>query len=943
MSETIKLQQEAIYEMLSTEVSYIRQILTMTDIFMTSINILKSSQRDGIFNDIDMDKLFSNIQDVLHGNLLFWKEILLPIKLKLQQSGLPMSPSDLKNGFINFDFYFKPYLHYVLDQKTSAEYFKQKFSRDDLFQYLITWIEANFTNRLSFSDLTIKPLQRLTRYKLLLEAIQKKTHDAQPKNDLQEMIQKVATFVNRVNSKLHNQEQEERVRQINDRIGPYENVLAPPELTSILQEYNRDSMSNRLNLLEDMPLHVRGYRRQIIQQGPMKMKDSKNSQDVYCYLFSDMFLITKGSKRGGSTNNSSLSMISNDGQTNRTTSNITNKILKSPIRIDRIDVREYDRRGGSGSSSSNSAEPNTASFIAIIFSEYNLIESAYLFQTNLSKQWIENIRRTKANFHLLMEESKIKFQNLHNPISPPCCPTLTNTIHQSLPSLSLPLMESPSFKTNDSNSLTNDNQRLSKVESNVFKIVEQTRRNSRTDRKNFGRYFTADGTSTHGTTPTSSSPIKQMLSSSTTIIKRMSWNNDQTMEKNDSSLITNSFRSVHSSSGVSSTGSFLFSTDEDSSITTTSSSIPSIVPSIKNNEWDEKSLASTVTETDDQLIQSSLDNQQQQNLISEDSIKNNLENKNNEHLITQMSPSSTSTLISNNQTLIEPTSSITTDISSPESSLRRIPYPSVRKRNQTHYRSVLHQQAYRRYKIAKDNDIESLKSNDDNTINRTIHSPVDDSSLFSSGNESDYDNNQYTTIKIPVNDHINSDELTHTNNETHIENLNVNNNQQSDIKTITSKDTPHRANKITTLNATATLDDSEPTSFQPYRKDPITTRRLLDIRSHLLLNTTLDATVVLCYIICRGNALQCKTCEENNPSCLFEHDIKIRHCENEEDVCYSWLYRSGSEIGIRRDCLSISSPEYNLIKGILGTKDNNCLKRIRGLDCFTICSTDLCN
>ncbi|CAF4696495.1 unnamed protein product, partial [Rotaria magnacalcarata] len=69
----------------------------------------------------------------------------------------------------------------------------------------------------------------------------------------------------------------------------------------------------------------------------------------------------------------------------------------------------------------------------------------------------------------------------------------------------------------------------------------------------------------------------------------MSWNNDQAMEKNDSSLITNSFRSVHSSSGVSSTGSFLFSTDEDSSITTTttSSSIPSMVPSIKNDEFDE--------------------------------------------------------------------------------------------------------------------------------------------------------------------------------------------------------------------------------------------------------------------------------------------------------------------------------------------------------------------
>lgn len=43
----------------------------------------------------------------------------------------------------------------------------------------------------------------------------------------------MATFVNRVNSKLHCQEQEERVRQISERIGPYEQVSAPPELSSV--------------------------------------------------------------------------------------------------------------------------------------------------------------------------------------------------------------------------------------------------------------------------------------------------------------------------------------------------------------------------------------------------------------------------------------------------------------------------------------------------------------------------------------------------------------------------------------------------------------------------------------------------------------------------------------------------------------------------------------
>ena len=100
MSETTKLQQEAIYEMLATEVSYIRQILTMIDIFMTSVRILKSSDRDGIFHDIDMDRLFSNIQEVIEGNLLFWKAILLPIKVKLERTGEVMNPSELKNGFL---------------------------------------------------------------------------------------------------------------------------------------------------------------------------------------------------------------------------------------------------------------------------------------------------------------------------------------------------------------------------------------------------------------------------------------------------------------------------------------------------------------------------------------------------------------------------------------------------------------------------------------------------------------------------------------------------------------------------------------------------------------------------------------------------------------------------------------------------------------------------
>ncbi|CAF4205959.1 unnamed protein product, partial [Rotaria magnacalcarata] len=65
------------------------------------------------------------------------------------------------------------------------------------------------------------------------------------------------------------------------------------------------------------------------------------------------------------------------------------------------------------------------------------------------------------------------------------------------------------------------------------------------------------------------------------------------------------------------------------------------------------------------------------------------------------------------------------------------------------------------------------------------------------------------------------------------------------------------------------------------------------------------------------NGLQCRVCEERGSSCLFAQHTKTRECENDDDICYSWFYRSGSDVGVQRTCLSVKSPEYNLIKGLI--------------------------
>lgn len=111
--------------------------------------------------------------------------------------------------------------------------------------------------------------------------------------------------------------------------------------------------------------------------------------------------------------------------------------------------------------------------------------------------------------------------------------------------------------------------------------------------------------------------------------------------------------------------------------------------------------------------------------------------------------------------------------------------------------------------------------------------------------DDDNDDEQTTEAHVDLSDDENNDDIDADENTIQ---STINNNQQSDNLLISSTNSPqssanHRTNNRILIKPTASnLDDSAPSNFIAYRKDPLTTRKLLDIRSHLLLNTTLDAT-----------------------------------------------------------------------------------------------------
>ncbi|KAL4220833.1 Pleckstrin y domain containing [Mactra antiquata] len=346
-------QQEAIWELLNTELQYIRSIRVISDLFLC---VLLNLQNELILNEIDTDKLFNHIGDITNANCDFWQNHLVKVLQESRDTKQLLNPSQMKEGFKRYNDIFQPYVQYCSKQKMCTDYMKSQYTENDLFKTFVIWAEAQKQcNRLKLTDLLVKPMQRLTKYSLLLQAILRKTDDDHQRKDLLEMIASVDHFVNHVNSTLRQQHEEEKLQAIVDKIEQYDAVEAPnDECLKLIQPYNTN-----FNLTAPMPGCGAGQTRALVMQSPLKMKEYQNRMDVECLLFTDLMLICKASKRMDKY-----------------------KIVKPPMRVDRIITHELKDKG---------------SFLLIYVNEYHVPVSSFTFHAdqNAVQIWVTHIRKAQ--------------------------------------------------------------------------------------------------------------------------------------------------------------------------------------------------------------------------------------------------------------------------------------------------------------------------------------------------------------------------------------------------------------------------------------------------------------------------------------------------------------------------------------------------------------------
>uniref|UniRef100_A0ABK8FVG2 DH domain-containing protein n=1 Tax=Anopheles gambiae TaxID=7165 RepID=A0ABK8FVG2_ANOGA len=354
MSEAETKIQSAIWELVTTEVYYILALQTVTDLFLAC---LEDIQSQNILTDVDQNKLFSNIRDIWEANLRFWTLYLHPMVKHSQRTKDPMSIYYFQRGFVDFATIFTPYTKYCAEQSTCQFYCKEMYHNNALFMTYCAWCESQkMCNRLRLADILVRPMQRLTKYGLLLAAIKKHINDEAEGEAIDAMIHSVEEFVAGVNSHLTTRQESERLKGINARIDCYEVVDSNNETL--------DRLVKQHSIMFDLCQPMRGidHGRKVFVEGDLKYKDGTGKMDVHCFLFTDFLLVCKKNK------NDKL------------------KIVRQPYMTDRLMVQLKDQ-----------------SIYCCYVNELNMVVAAFTLQSAKAQHWYDSITKVKHIYNRMKQ------------------------------------------------------------------------------------------------------------------------------------------------------------------------------------------------------------------------------------------------------------------------------------------------------------------------------------------------------------------------------------------------------------------------------------------------------------------------------------------------------------------------------------------------------------
>ena len=262
--EMTKLRKRAIEEIINSEKAYLGQLETIEEYFMKPI------QESGLLPQ----NVFANIFGDLLGIRQVNKELLAAMEVSTDQIG---------KVFLDLAPYLKFYSTYANDFRDASKLVEEHTEKNKAFRQLLANQESRPEVQKKLNSLLITPVQRIPRYKLLLDDIIKNTPRFHPDK---ENLQEARTHIDAI------------AWYINDQIKDH--------------EQNRVMVDIQNSLHGGLPKIIKAGRKLVRQGNLMKVNRTGggHAQPRYVILFSDMMMYCKF--RGGLLQNGTIELPKQD-------------------------------------------------------------------------------------------------------------------------------------------------------------------------------------------------------------------------------------------------------------------------------------------------------------------------------------------------------------------------------------------------------------------------------------------------------------------------------------------------------------------------------------------------------------------------------------------------------------------------------------------------------
>ncbi|KAL7402169.1 hypothetical protein ABVT39_010784 [Epinephelus coioides] len=392
---------EAIWELFTSEcVYFLDQLMVLKEVFLAT---LANLQMRSCLTDVDSWRLFANLNELCLVSFGFLNNLLRVIKdtLEITEGGMPTLLELLSKAFQ------ESICHclqkYCLNYSTALLYLDSLKPREDFGSY-VKWCERNEQcRRLHLRDLLVAPLQRLTRYPLLLRNIAKRCPAEEETRGLQIIAEQVDTSICDLEGKVKWLDNYQKVKQLRDAL-----VWLP-----VWERDKRAFVPESLkHLLKAVTLENLITHRSLLHEGKMVLTENTKLIDVYLFLFDEFLLITKikrNKKRSIGPEQNPLRMPQNLELDQLLKEGCTFTVLDQPVSLDRLQLKNIDQLNAS-----TSGLPH--SFIIMHQNRYQQCIGAFILQAaseSAKRVWMSKIEgAVTALLKLDSQQPRVKSSSL---------------------------------------------------------------------------------------------------------------------------------------------------------------------------------------------------------------------------------------------------------------------------------------------------------------------------------------------------------------------------------------------------------------------------------------------------------------------------------------------------------------------------------------------------